>query len=85
MLTRLDIYIVRCCSAVIRKTDELIQDFPAPLEDVIGYEIVTFKSSFDNETTPYQAPPSPEIDALWEDLYNGKIHLGFYYHLANLN
>ncbi|KAF8863089.1 hypothetical protein BDZ45DRAFT_584496, partial [Acephala macrosclerotiorum] len=38
--------------------------------DAIEYETVVFASSFGKSKTPYQGPPSPEVDELWNALYN---------------
>jgi hypothetical protein len=46
--------------------------FPAPAQDAVTYEIKVFHSSFNDDRTPYQGPPTDAVDAAWEDLYNGK-------------
>lgn len=48
----------------------------APAEDVVSYKIVTFGKyfGFDNRS-PYTQSPSPELEAMWEDLYNGRFSM----------
>ncbi|KAI5927173.1 hypothetical protein F4810DRAFT_707123 [Camillea tinctor] len=41
----------------------------SPVEDIIRYENVVFSTGFGHERTEYQGPPTPERDALWDDLY----------------
>lgn len=47
---------------------------PAPAEHLIRnkYVEVVFSSGFGMERTEYQGPPSPERNALWDDLYGCK-------------
>ncbi|KAK3998065.1 hypothetical protein QBC44DRAFT_386294 [Cladorrhinum sp. PSN332] len=42
----------------------------SPAGHVLRYRDVVFDSGFGLERTNYQGPPTPERDALWEDLYN---------------
>jgi len=42
----------------------------APAQAVIEYETRVFHEGFGKDRTIYQMPPSPEVDAAWEDLYN---------------
>lgn len=50
--------------------------FTALVQDVITYEKRNFYNSVGRERTPYQGKPSPEVDDLWSNLYEGKHVLG---------
>lgn len=39
---------------------------------MVSYENRVFTSGFGHERTEYQGPPSPERNALWDDLYGCK-------------
>jgi hypothetical protein len=40
------------------------------VQDLIEYETKVFHEGFGADESPYQKPPSPEVDIAWEDLYN---------------
>lgn len=42
----------------------------SPAQDVISYKYYTFFNGFEDNISPFQSPPSTELDARWEDLYN---------------
>ncbi|KAJ8489377.1 hypothetical protein ONZ45_g11588 [Pleurotus djamor] len=42
----------------------------SPAEDAISYKYYTFFNGFTDDVSPFQVPPSPELDERWEDLYN---------------
>ncbi|OQV05015.1 hypothetical protein CLAIMM_09819 [Cladophialophora immunda] len=43
----------------------------SPLQHLLEYDVKVFKSAFGGDIDRrYQGPPSPEIDANWDDLYN---------------
>ncbi|KAE9987416.1 hypothetical protein EG328_002772 [Venturia inaequalis] len=44
----------------------------SPAKSVVSYENRVFTSGFGHERTEYQGPPSPERNALWDDLYGCK-------------
>uniref|UniRef100_A0A0W0G7V4 Tat pathway signal sequence n=1 Tax=Moniliophthora roreri TaxID=221103 RepID=A0A0W0G7V4_MONRR len=47
--------------------------FLAPAQDVVEYEVIKFRGGLFNsneEPDIYSNPPSDEVDAAWEDLYN---------------
>ncbi|RBR09849.1 hypothetical protein FVER53590_13633 [Fusarium verticillioides] len=41
----------------------------SPVEELVQYKNLVFTTGFGSERTPYQGPPTPERDALWDDLY----------------
>lgn len=41
----------------------------APVQEAIEYKLVKFAFGLGNDTTPYQGPPSPEVDDAWVALY----------------
>ncbi|KAF9072737.1 hypothetical protein BDP27DRAFT_1217107 [Rhodocollybia butyracea] len=41
----------------------------APAQDAIRYETIKFHSGFGSDLPIYDQPPSPEVDAAWESLY----------------
>ncbi|SCO22123.1 uncharacterized protein FFE2_15161 [Fusarium fujikuroi] len=41
----------------------------SPVEELVHYKNLVFTTGFGSERTPYQGPPTPERDALWDDLY----------------
>ncbi|KAH8901446.1 hypothetical protein GQ53DRAFT_814903 [Thozetella sp. PMI_491] len=41
----------------------------SPAQDEVKYKVVEFGKYFDPQS-PYTATPTPEIDAMWEELYN---------------
>jgi len=42
----------------------------APVQHLLEYETRVFYEGFGADRSMYQQPPSPEVDAAWEDLYN---------------
>lgn len=51
---------------------EVAHKFPAPAISAIQYKNIVFTSGFGQERTEYQGPPTPERNALWDDLYGCK-------------
>jgi hypothetical protein len=43
----------------------------APAAGAVEDEIVVFHSNFLGDKTEYQGPPTDEVDAAWEALYDG--------------
>ncbi|KAE9403033.1 hypothetical protein BT96DRAFT_879063 [Gymnopus androsaceus JB14] len=41
----------------------------SPVQEAIEYKLVKFAFGLGDDLTPYQGPPSPEVDAAWEALY----------------
>jgi len=41
----------------------------SPAQEAIEYKLVKFSFGFGDDISPYQGPPSPEIDAAWSALY----------------
>ncbi|KAJ8091063.1 hypothetical protein PM082_024673 [Marasmius tenuissimus] len=41
----------------------------SPVNHLIEHEVVTFHSGINGDTTKYMGPPSPEVDAAWDELY----------------
>ncbi|KAF5981295.1 hypothetical protein FBULB1_4861 [Fusarium bulbicola] len=48
---------------------DLVNDALTPVEELVQYKNLVFTTGFGSERTPYQGPPTPERDALWDDLY----------------
>ena len=42
----------------------------APAEAAIEYKEVVFHNNFHEDRTPYQGPPTDEVDKAWNDLYS---------------
>ncbi|KAF5655390.1 cell surface glycoprotein 1 [Fusarium sp. NRRL 25303] len=55
----------------LSKVDDsgLVSDACTPVEELVQYKNLVFTTGFGSERTPYQGPPTPERDALWNDLY----------------
>ncbi|KAF8990219.1 hypothetical protein BDQ17DRAFT_1372190 [Cyathus striatus] len=51
------------------KTDGVYPTVYSPAGHVIEYEVKTFSQSLVPSRTPFQGPPSPEMDMRWHDLY----------------
>ena len=47
--------------------------FIGPALDSVEYEMVTFRGAQDDDN-PYKGHPSPELDAAWGQLTEGKTH-----------
>lgn len=45
----------------------------APASHLIQYERLKFQTAIGNDTSPYQGWPNDEIDARWQDMYNGMV------------
>ncbi|KAF5312401.1 hypothetical protein D9619_003706 [Psilocybe cf. subviscida] len=45
-----------------------------PAEDVIQYEVKTFNFGIGDDLSPFQQPPSDELDEMWQDLYSFGVH-----------
>jgi len=41
----------------------------SPAQEAIEYKLIKFSFGFGDDITPYQGPPSPEVDAAWAALY----------------
>ncbi|PSS12323.1 hypothetical protein M430DRAFT_21419 [Amorphotheca resinae ATCC 22711] len=46
------------------------QGIYSPAQDEIEYKTVIFSSAFGKHKSKYQGPPTDEVDALWDELYN---------------
>ncbi|KAF5242484.1 hypothetical protein FANTH_8650 [Fusarium anthophilum] len=46
-----------------------LNESSSPVEELVQYKNLVFTTGFGSERTPYQGPPTPERDALWDDLY----------------
>jgi hypothetical protein len=46
-----------------------LQIATAPASSVIKYKNVVFQAGIDSDTSPYQGPPSKELDLEWEELH----------------
>ncbi|KAF4635476.1 hypothetical protein G7Y89_g2625 [Cudoniella acicularis] len=49
------------------------QQIYSPAQDALEYKTVVFHSNAASDSTPYQGPPSEEVDAAWDVLYR---HVG---------
>ncbi|KAF8991800.1 hypothetical protein BDQ17DRAFT_1254546, partial [Cyathus striatus] len=41
----------------------------APAEDAVEYEVKSFSFGIGDDLSPFQKPPSPELDLMWKQLY----------------
>ncbi|KYK56496.1 uncharacterized protein DCS_03496 [Drechmeria coniospora] len=68
------VVLVVICFALVVRLQYSTPIFPgqvySPAMDVIRHKNVVFTSGFGSERTAYQGPPTPERDALWDDLYS---------------
>ncbi|KAF5313158.1 hypothetical protein D9619_003703 [Psilocybe cf. subviscida] len=46
----------------------------SPADRVVKYEVKTFNFGIGDDLSPFQQPPSDELDEMWEDLYNFGVH-----------
>ncbi|KAF8978017.1 hypothetical protein BDQ17DRAFT_1440339 [Cyathus striatus] len=42
---------------------------PTPAEDAVEYEVKSFSFGIGDDLSPFQKPPSPELDLMWRQLY----------------
>lgn len=59
-------------------------DGTAPMNEAVEYVEFDFDTAFDSETK-YRGPPTPELEAAWEELWNGKVYpIGWFDTKTNL-
>jgi hypothetical protein len=67
-----------CAMLVVRpdELDRLMRSSLSPTQDALEYEVKRFHGGFQNDLSIYQQAPPPEVDKVWEDLYNGdSVHI----------
>ncbi|KAJ7694903.1 hypothetical protein B0H17DRAFT_931433, partial [Mycena rosella] len=45
----------------------------APALEAVEHEVQVYHVGFSSDLSPFQIPPSPTLDQMWSDLYNGGI------------
>ncbi|KAF5552892.1 hypothetical protein FMEXI_2672 [Fusarium mexicanum] len=68
-LVFLSIYLALSLKESIHSNATFKDHVYSPVEELVQYKNLVFTTGFGSERTPYQGPPTPERDALWDDLY----------------